>query len=376
MARGVEIPEGEDRTRPCPHAPVGDEVEHCLVRWVGDPPDWTQHPDASAAIDPAVASPSLDMDLWLSAAAPEFSRVFVFHVTVEEAGAIPELRRTRPDAAIVLDLTDESLVKDVRRNLKRAAAADLTLVGSRVTLRELRRRRPALAAKTALLPRPVDVDTFVPRRALDLEGRFRLDELRSRHALRGPVVLCPTRLGFPGGLDLALHGIELVRARGHEVSIVVLAEGENSRMESRTKTALARVGALLLDRVDPSELPIWYAAADVVCLPARSATVSTPARLAAAVGVPTLASEVDPYLEVVKDGVTGHLFPVDDVAALGRAMEHVISDDVHARRLGAAARERAEHEYSPGHSALRLVALWQESARAQARRVSALSSAR
>jgi glycosyltransferase involved in cell wall biosynthesis len=369
----IEISEGDDRTRPGPAA-AGDEIGRCVVRWVGDPPGWTQHPEASASLASTIAPPSLDGDLW--AAAREFSRPFVFHVAAEEAGTIPELRRASPDAAIVLDLTDESLVGQIRRHLKPAAAADLTLVGSRATLRELRRKRPMLAARTALLPRPVDTHLFVPRRTLDPESRARLDDLSSRHKLRGSVVLCPTRLRFPGGLDLALRGIELLRARGHELSIVVLLDGEDSRIKSRTRTALARVEALLLEHIHPSELPLWYAAADIVCLPARSATVSTPARLAAAVGVPALASEVDPYLEVVEDGVTGHLFPVDDSAALARALEHVISDDVNARRLGAAARERAEREYSPSHAAERLLALWQQSAHARTRSVSAGRAAR
>lgn len=59
---------------------------------------------------------------------------------------------------------------------------------------------------------------------------------------------------------------------------------------------------------------------------------------AAAAGLPTVATAVGGVPEVVRDGVTGHLVPSEDIAALGKALDALLSSPAHARSLGDAAR--------------------------------------
>lgn len=61
---------------------------------------------------------------------------------------------------------------------------------------------------------------------------------------------------------------------------------------------------------------------------------------AAAQGVPIVASAVGGVPEVVEAGVTGLLVPSGDARALGKAMEHVVSDAEGTRRRAEAARKR------------------------------------
>jgi starch synthase len=83
---------------------------------------------------------------------------------------------------------------------------------------------------------------------------------------------------------------------------------------------------------------------------------------AMACGTPVVASRVGGIPEVVDDGKTGLLVPVDDdfEAGLARALDSVIGDPEAARRMGEAGRERAVGEFGWDAVARRTVRLYEE----------------
>ncbi|MCD7445058.1 glycogen synthase [Streptomyces lincolnensis] len=83
---------------------------------------------------------------------------------------------------------------------------------------------------------------------------------------------------------------------------------------------------------------------------------------AMACGTPVVASRVGGIPEVVDDGRTGVLVPVDDdfEAGLARALDSVIGDPEKARRMGEAGRERAVGEFGWEAVARRTVRLYEE----------------
>ncbi|MBO4259231.1 glycogen synthase [Streptomyces griseorubiginosus] len=83
---------------------------------------------------------------------------------------------------------------------------------------------------------------------------------------------------------------------------------------------------------------------------------------AMACGTPVVASRVGGIPEVVDDGRTGVLVPVDDdfEAALARALDAVIGDPEGARRMGEAGRVRAVEEFGWDAVARRTVGLYEE----------------
>ncbi|WP_371667880.1 glycogen synthase [Streptomyces sp. NBC_00289] len=83
---------------------------------------------------------------------------------------------------------------------------------------------------------------------------------------------------------------------------------------------------------------------------------------AMACGTPVVASRVGGIPEVVDDGRTGLLVPVDDdfEAGLARALDSVIGDPEGARRMGEAGRERAVGEFGWDAVARRTVRLYEE----------------
>jgi alpha-maltose-1-phosphate synthase len=83
---------------------------------------------------------------------------------------------------------------------------------------------------------------------------------------------------------------------------------------------------------------------------------------AMACGTPVVASQVGGIPEVVDDGKTGVLVPLDDdfEAGLARALDSVIGDPEAARRMGEAGRERAVGEFGWDAVARRTVRLYGE----------------
>jgi glycosyltransferase involved in cell wall biosynthesis len=112
--------------------------------------------------------------------------------------------------------------------------------------------------------------------------------------------------------------------------------------------------------VPPSELGRWYERASVVAAPSRREGYGVAAREAMAWGRPVVAAAVGGLLDAVEDGATGLLVPPRDVAALRAALERLLGDAELRKRLGAAARAKAEREFSLDAAADALVALYRE----------------
>jgi glycosyltransferase involved in cell wall biosynthesis len=96
--------------------------------------------------------------------------------------------------------------------------------------------------------------------------------------------------------------------------------------------------------VPPDQLPAWVVACDIGVVPASN-DYGHPMKLMdyAAAGLPAVAPDLAPVREVVEDGVTGLLFPPDDVRALALALRRLIRDPGMRRAMGARARCGAEN---------------------------------
>jgi len=135
-----------------------------------------------------------------------------------------------------------------------------------------------------------------------------------------------------------------------DLHLVVVGDGPARGVLER---AAGDLPATFVGRVPPSEVPDWYAAVDVCCVPRRDLPVTRlvpplkPAE-AMAMGRPVIASDLPPLREIVTDWQTGLLVPPDDPAALVRALTLLASEPDVRHRLGTTAREhvRTRHTWS------------------------------
>ncbi len=79
---------------------------------------------------------------------------------------------------------------------------------------------------------------------------------------------------------------------------------------------------------------------------------------AASLDLPIVATDVGGTREILKDGVSGLLVPVDDPAATVSAVERMLNDSALRRELAIAAAERVGSDFNVGRSADQLIALW------------------
>jgi len=94
--------------------------------------------------------------------------------------------------------------------------------------------------------------------------------------------------------------------------------------------------------VPNAELAARVAGADLLLHPTRAESFGQVLGEAAALGIPCIASNVNAVPEVVADGETGLLCRVDDVDAFASALTKLMGDTEWRRRMGEAARARAE----------------------------------
>jgi glycosyltransferase involved in cell wall biosynthesis len=95
--------------------------------------------------------------------------------------------------------------------------------------------------------------------------------------------------------------------------------------------------------VPPAELGAYYERAAVVCVPSRREGYGVVAREAMAYGRPVVATRVGGLADAIEDGVTGLLVEQDGVRP---AVERLLADAELRRRLGSAARLRAQRDWA------------------------------
>ncbi|PYQ09434.1 MAG: glycosyl transferase family 1, partial [Acidobacteria bacterium] len=81
-----------------------------------------------------------------------------------------------------------------------------------------------------------------------------------------------------------------------------------------------------------------YPAADAFVMPSHAEGFGFTNVEALSFGLPVVSSKVGAIPETVAEGRTGFLVPPGDVSALAAAMERLVAEPAHVRRLGEAAR--------------------------------------
>ncbi|MEI6401053.1 MAG: glycosyltransferase family 4 protein [Actinomycetota bacterium] len=236
------------------------------------------------------------------------------------------------------------------------------------------RRLPVYAAERAaaafghleLVQNPEDVDTLVhrlhiPARRVRLLGNG-IDLSRFDPSASGNHARAERRLSWGVDNDDVVVGVvgRLVREKG----IVELLEAAHRLRTSHSRVRFVIVGPTdegKADAVDAAsieravadgvvftgartDMPECYSAFDVFVTASWREGFPRSAMEAAAMGLPTVATDIRGNRQVIDDGVTGVLIPVRDASALAAAVADLADDAERRRAMGTAARARAlEH---------------------------------
>ena len=161
------------------------------------------------------------------------------------------------------------------------------------------------------------------------------------------VALCVTRMLWDKGIGELVAAARLLKTRG--VAITVRLVGPSDRnpaaIDAATLDGWQREG--IVEVAGPSEdIPGEYARAHIAVLPSYREGLPKSLLEAAAAGRPIVASDVPGCREICREGQTGFLVPAHSIEPLAEKLAVLASDAELRQKMGAAAREAAEEEFS------------------------------
>ena len=184
-----------------------------------------------------------------------------------------------------------------------------------------------------------------------------------RREIRGtdeevPVVLFVGRLRYYKGVDVLLRAL----ARVPRVEGWIVGTGPMREAWERLSVRLGLGNRVrFLGDVPEARLPLIYAASDMFVLPATSRAEAFGLVLveAMASGRPVISTEVGTGTSYVNvHGHTGLVVPPGDPEALAQAVRQLANNPQLRRRMGAAARERAQQGFTAEFMTQRVLALY------------------
>lgn len=207
--------------------------------------------------------------------------------------------------------------------------------------------------KCTVVPLGVSPEQFAPTEAVII----RANEIRSKYG--GKIVFFLGRFIYYKGIN---YLIEAMR----EIDATLLLAGSGP-LESELRNQVEKMSlsgkVFFVGEPDDAELPAYYHACDLFALPsiAPSEAFGIVQIEAHICGKPVVSTNLPTGVTFAnKDGLTGFTVPPRNSEALGKAINHLILDDELRLRMGAAAKERAEREFTREMMAKRVLSVYEE----------------
>jgi glycosyltransferase involved in cell wall biosynthesis len=151
----------------------------------------------------------------------------------------------------------------------------------------------------------------------------------------GPIVLFFGHIKAVKGLDLLIEATARLRRSGTRIHVVIAGKTWKEEFEPYQaqidRLQLHDQFTVRIEYIPTEDVPLYFAAADLVALPYREVYQSGVALMAMSYGLPVVASDLDGMRETIEDGRTGHLFRRCSAADLARTIDAAL---LHPERLG------------------------------------------
>jgi glycosyltransferase involved in cell wall biosynthesis len=180
-----------------------------------------------------------------------------------------------------------------------------------------------------------------------------------------PVIAVLGRISTWKGQDVLLRALADPELRSTGAVAVIAGDtwpGAEARLAALRRLA---VSLGVDDRVRwvgfRDDVTALYGAADLIAVPSTAPDPLPGAAVeAAAAGCAVLASDHGGLPEILRDGVTGRLFPAGDVQAFARAARELLLDPDERARLGAAAARDVRERFAPARLLAEVQGLYDE----------------
>lgn len=152
------------------------------------------------------------------------------------------------------------------------------------------------------------------------------------------------------GQDIFLRAAALISARRPGVNFVVIGEDKSPQMDYRKslEKLVAEFGLSGIVTMPGwrDDIPAVLSSLTMFVSAARSEPFGLAIVEAMAAGLPVVAAASEGAVEIIEDGVTGKIVPVDDAEALAQAIDALLDDPLECSRLGRNAQLAARERFS------------------------------
>ncbi len=170
----------------------------------------------------------------------------------------------------------------------------------------------------------------------------------------GPVVVSVSRLVPRKGARTLIRAMPAVLESRADAHLLLVGGGPDfERLQEMTAKAALERSVTLAGPQPWDRIPAYLASADIFALPTRTRFLGTETEglplvyvEAAAAGLPLIGANVGGVGDAVRPGRTGLMVDGSDPKQTASAILRLLDDPVEARRLGEAAREMVEQEFS------------------------------
>jgi glycosyltransferase involved in cell wall biosynthesis len=152
------------------------------------------------------------------------------------------------------------------------------------------------------------------------------------------------------GHDVFVRAAALISARRPEVQFVVIGEDKSPQMDHR-RSLESLVAELGLSRIVTmpgwrDDMPAALSSLTMFVSAARSEPFGLAIVEAMAAGLPIIAAASEGAMEIIEDGFSGKLVPLDDPEAMAQAINDLLDDPLERSRLSRNAMLAARERYS------------------------------
>ena len=244
---------------------------------------------------------------------------------------------------------------------ERATAASAVVTVSEANAAYIHQTFQVPRAHLHVIPCGVDTEQFCPAEKARPAGLEAGDTAGLETCAASPLIVCVARQVAVKNLGLLLEACGLLRSRGLDFRCVMVGDGP---LHGELKTKRAKLGleeiVEMPGAAEQREVVKWWQRAAVGVLTSENEGMPVSLMEAAACGVPVVAPAVGGIPELVRDEETGLLTTPADLRSFVGAVERLLRDEPLRLRLGAAARRRAEREFSVVRQVDSLLALWSQ----------------
>ena len=161
-----------------------------------------------------------------------------------------------------------------------------------------------------------------------------------------PIIVTAGSLIKRKGFDVLLKSINILQQRQQPVQLIIIGDGpERQNLQHQAETSkISHLVTFLGERSDVGG--ILLGGADLFVSTAREEVFGLVLAEAAWAGLPVIATNTGGIPEVIKDGETGLLVPVDDPTATADAIERTLQHNWASFTMGVYGNDRVHHEFS------------------------------